>query len=107
MGQRGQRQMGQDLGQRGQMNSGNAPDFSGQMPQFGGEVPDLASGATEENGQNRQFGQRGQMPPEMNGQAPEDIELPEDLEITDTTRITNWFESLMETIRSWFRTTFN
>ena len=105
MGQRGQ--MGQDLGQRGQMNSGNAPDFSGQMPQFGGEVPDLASGATEENGQNRQFGQRGQMPPEMNGQAPEDFELPEDLEITDTTRITNWFESLMETIRSWFRTTFN
>ena len=102
-------------GQRGQTNGGQR----GQDRQLGGEqdqAPDLSSGATENNGQDR-FGQRGQtnggmpgfggqQPPEMNGEAPEDLELPENLEITDNTEAVNWFESLLESIRNWFRTSF-
>ena len=76
------------MGQRGQMGQMNGSDQFGQgqqPPEMNGERPDFS----------------GQQPPEMNS---DDTELPENIEITDTTKTTNWFENLIQTIKNWFST---
>ena len=85
-GQMGQMGGNGQMGPKGQMGQMNGSDqFGQQPPEMNGERPDFS----------------GQQPPEMNS---DDTELPENIEITDTTKTTNWFESLIQTIKSWFNT---